>query len=90
MIVYRLPHLEGLKNKALFYKYTGANRQPGWDIFTRLCVTLARVTCVTLSKLNGGDNSYLRDSGYTRERHAQSRGNVLAGLSVRTGEIWDS
>jgi len=38
--------------------YTGANRLVGVDIPTRLCMTYARVTCVT-SKLNGGDNSYL-------------------------------
>ena len=27
-----------------------------------LCMTFARVTCVTLSKPKGGDNSYLRDA----------------------------
>ena len=42
--------------------YTGAILLAGVDISTRLCMTFARVTYVTLSKLNGGDNSYLRDA----------------------------
>ena len=36
---------------------TSVNWQPGVDISPRLCMTFTRVTCVTLSKPNGGDNS---------------------------------
>ena len=41
---------------------TGDHRHVGVDISTTLCMTFVCVTCVTLSKPNGGDNSYLRHS----------------------------
>jgi len=48
------------------YIYTGANLivgvVVGVDISTRLRMTLARATCVPLSKPNGEDNSFLRDT----------------------------
>ena len=42
-------------------KFTGAKRLAGVDMSTRLCMTYVRVICVKWSKLNGKDNSYLRD-----------------------------
>ena len=40
----------------------GANQFTDQDMPTRLCMTFERVTCVILSKITGGDNSYLPDA----------------------------
>ena len=73
---------------------TGANRRSGVDISTILCMTFARVTCVTLSKHNGGDNSYLRDANMCclhryvlKTSHMLPIGNIHTGKSVRTGDL---
>ena len=60
-----------------YHMITGANRVAGVDISTRLCLTFARVTCVTLSELKGEDNSYLCDANMSWTH---------TGKSIRTSD----
>jgi len=62
------PSIDWLRLKFSFM-ITGANRLAGVDISTIMCMTFTRVT-VTLSKLNGGDNSYLHDANMSCLHHS--------------------
>ena len=65
--------------------FTGANRLVGVDISTRLRMTFSCVTCSTLSKPNGEDNSYLRHANMNCLHRSVLTSHIHTGKSVRTG-----